>query len=332
MYRNIYCILKSGWSQGGIGVRRTFFLSALLLIVTAALPLLAVGLPAQEAALDAEIRLTVRSGGGVTETTMAEWLPGVVAAEMPASFEPEALKAQAVAARTFLLEHRQNRPENHPNADVCDDPACCCAHKTDAALKESWGGDAGKNLRRIRSAVQETDGQILTYQGEPILAAFHASSSGKTEDSAALWGAVPYLVSVSTPETEADVPGFQSSVTFSPDELKAAILTERPEAVFPEDPAMWLGAAEPDAGGRVGSITIAGETFSGAALRRVLNLRSAAFTAEYADGSFTFTVTGHGHGVGMSQYGANVMAKQGSDYAEILAHYYPGTELASGER
>lgn len=312
-------------------MRRMFFLTALLLMLTAALPLLAVRLLTSAPASDAEIMLTVLSEGTVTETTMADWLPGVVAAEMPASFEPEALKAQAVAARTFLLEHRQNRPESHPEADVCDDPACCCAHQNEDALRENWAEDAGKNLRRIRAAVEETDGQILTYEGEPILAAFHSSSNGKTEDSAALWGAVPYLISVSTPETEENVPGFQSAVTFSPEELKAAILKERPEAVFSEDPAGWIGEITPDAGGRVGSITIADETFSGAALRSILNLRSAAFTAEYQDGSFTFTAAGHGHGIGMSQYGANVMAKQGSDYREILAHYYPGTELTGAE-
>ncbi len=313
-------------------MRRMFFLTSLLLVLTVALPLLAVGLPNRAPTSDAETALTVLSGGTITETTMAQWLPGVVAAEMPASFEPEALKAQAVAARTFLLEHRKNRPESHPEADVCDDPTCCCAHRDEAALREHWGSDAGKNLRRIRAAVEETDGQILTYQGAPILAAFHASSNGKTEDSAALWGAVPYLVSVSTPETAEDVPGFQSSVTFSPEELKTAIVKERPEAVFPDDPAVWLEEPELDVSGRVGSIAIAGETFSGAELRGLLNLRSAAFTVEYADGSFTFTATGHGHGVGMSQYGANVMAKQGSDYTEILMHYYPGTELTGRER
>lgn len=308
-------------------MRRMFFLTALLLIITAALPLLALRLLTRAPTSDAETALTVLSDGEIVETTMADWLPGVVAAEMPASFEAEALKAQAVAARTFLLEHRQNRPESHPEADVCDDPVCCCAHQNDDTLLENWGEDASKNLRRVRAAAEGTDGQILTYEGAPILAAFHSSSRDKTEDSAALWGAVPYLVSVSTPETAENVPGFQSVVTFSPDELKSAILTERPEAVFSEDPADWIGEIALDGGGRVGSITIGNEIFSGAALRSILNLRSAAFTAEFKDGSFTFTATGHGHGVGMSQYGANVMAQQGSNYMEILAHYYPGTEL-----
>lgn len=312
-------------------MRRLFFLSGVLLALTAALSFLAVRLLVPTPTSDADTALTVLSEGRIVETTMADWLPGVVAGEMPASFQPEALKAQAVAARTFLLEHSRNRPENHPEADVCDDPTCCCAHREDAELKESWGQDAGKNLRKIRAAVKETDGETLTYGGEPILAAFHASSNGRTEDSAALWGAVPYLVSVSTPETAEDVPGFRSEVSFSPEELKSAILNERPEAAFPEDPALWLGEPEWDGSGRVECIAVAGETFSGAELRRLLNLRSTAFTAEYADGSFTFTASGHGHGVGMSQYGANVMAKQGSDYIEILMHYYPGTELTGGE-
>lgn len=312
-------------------MRRMFFLSAVLLLLTAALSLAAVRLFPQTPTSDSETMLTVLEDGAIRETTMADWLPGVVAAEMPASFELEALRAQAVAARTFLLEHKQNRPEQHPDADVCDDPTCCCAHLDETALRENWGGDANQNLRRVRGAVTETDGETLTYAGEPILAAFHAASAGRTEDSAAIWDAVPYLVSVSTPETAEEVPNLISTVTVSAEELKASILRERVDAVFPDDPAEWLGALELDAGGRVGSITLAGETFTGAELRSLLNLRSTAFTADYTDGSFTFTAAGHGHGVGMSQYGANVMAKQGSGYEEILKHYYPGTELSRGQ-
>ena len=312
-------------------MRRLFFLSAGLLLAAVGLAVAALHLLPPGLTADAETCLTVLDCGTLRQTTVAEWLPGVVAAEMPASFEPEALKAQAVAARTFLLEHKNRRPAAHPEADVCDDPACCCAHSSEKVLRENWGGDARKNLRRVRTAVTETDGAVLTCQGEPILAAFHSSSAGRTEDSAALWGAKPYLVSVSSPETAADVPNYVTEVRLSPEALREAIRKERPEAAFPEAPEQWLGNAAPDTGGRVAEITIGSETFTGRELRSLLQLRSAAFTAEYADGAFIFTVTGYGHGVGMSQYGANVMARQGSDYTEILAHYYPGTELVTPE-
>ncbi len=312
-------------------MRRLFFLSAGLLTAAAALAVLALHLLPPGLTADGETCLTVLDHGVLRETTMAEWLPGVVAAEMPASFEPEALKAQAVAARTFLMEHKNRRPTAHPEADVCDDPACCCAHSDEATQRANWGGDAGKNLRRVQTAVAETDGTVLTYQGEPILAAFHSSSDGQTEDSAALWGAMPYLISVSSPETAVDVPNYVSEVKLTPEALRDAIQKDRPEASLPDAPEQWLGAVTRDESGRVGQITIGSETFTGAELRSLLQLRSAAFTAEYADGQFTFTVTGYGHGVGMSQYGANVLAKQGSGYGDILAHYYPGTELTAPE-
>ena len=312
-------------------MRRLFFLSTGLLAAAAALAVLALHLLPPVITADAATRLTVLDHGTLRQTTMADWLPGVVAAEMPASFESEALKAQAVAARTFLLEHKNRRPTAHPEADVCDDPACCCAHSDETTLRENWGGDAGQNLRRVRTAVAETDGTVLTYQGEPILAAFHSSSAGQTEDSAALWGATPYLVSVSSPETAADVPNYVSEVKLTPEALRDAIQKERPEVAFPDAPEQWIGAVTPDESGRVGEIAIGSETFTGAELRSILQLRSAAFTAKYTDGKFTFTVTGYGHGVGMSQYGANVMAKQGSGCTEILAHYYPGTELVTPE-
>ena len=149
---------------------------------------------------DSETAITALSGGALVETTMADWLPGVVAAEMPASFAPEALRAQAVAARTYILQRMRGGAANHPEAGVCDQYTCCCARKDDAALREQWGADYARNMARIRQAVTDTDGQYLTYGGQLIRAVFHASSAGATENSAALWsGDAPYLVSVSSP-------------------------------------------------------------------------------------------------------------------------------------
>ena len=281
-----------------------------------------------KSARDADAPLTVRIDGESVETTMADYLPGVVAAEMPASFEPEALRAQAVAARTYILDRAANPVQAHRDAAVCDDPGCCCAWVSDEAMRENWGGDYRRNLRKIRAAVRATDGETLTYEGEPIRAVFHSASAGQTESSAALWGPLPYLVSVPSPESAADVPGFRTEVTVSADEMRAALESEQPGLSLPDDPAQWLGETMRDGSGRVETIALGGVSLSGARARELFSLRSTAFETVYREGAFVFTVTGSGHGVGMSQYGANVMAKNGSDYREILMHYYPGTALS----
>ena len=304
-------------------MKRIFFLSVAMLLCAAGLSIAAVRLwPPETPKDDAETVLTVLTDGELRETTMADYLIGVVAAEMPASFEPEALKAQAVAARTYILDRAAHPVEAHRDAAVCADPGCCCAHVTDDEMRENWGRDYRKNLRRIRTAVRETDGQVLTYEGAPIRAVFHSSSGGQTEASAALWGAVPYLVSVSSPETAETVPGFETTVTVSAQDAQKAL-----EVELSDDPAQWLGETVRDGADRVETIMIGGKTLSGAEARSLFSLRSTNFTAEVVDGNLVFHVIGSGHGVGMSQYGANVMAQQGSGYQEILAHYYPGTVL-----
>ena len=276
--------------------------------------------------LDSELAFTVLTEGEVKTVTMSDWLPGVVAGEMPASFEPEALKAQAVAARTYIMYAMGREKPAHPEADVCDDPGCCKAHSTDEALRENWGGDYDANMQKILS-VRSTDGEYMSYGGEVIQAVFHSSSAGRTEDSAAIWQAEPYLVSVESPETADDVPNYVSSVTVSPEDFRETVLAAHPEAEFGEDPAFWLGAAVHDASGRVESVDIGGAQVPGTELRTLFELRSTAFALDYTAEGFLFTVTGYGHGVGMSQYGANVMAQDGADYEEILTHYYPGAEL-----
>lgn len=316
-------------------MRKIFLLALALLLLTLGISWFAVRITAQPApesaapSRDADTTLTVLQGGETRAVSMTEWLPGVVAAEMPASFEPEALRAQAVAARTYILDRAAHHAQSHPDADLCTDPTCCCAWASEAALREKWGGEADENLARTRAAVSETDGQYLVYDGEPIRAVFHSSSAGTTESSEALWGALPYLVSVSSPETAADVPNYVSAVDVSADDFRAAILAAHPSCALDGDAAQWLGEAAYDESGRVSTQAVGGETLTGAEMRRLLSLRSTAYTVQYADGVFHFTVTGYGHGVGMSQYGANVMAKAGSGYADILSHYYPGTELVT---
>jgi len=284
------------------------------------------------ASSDASVSLKVLDGGEVKSMSLADYLPGAVAAEMPASFEPQALRAQAAAIRTYVLYRQRVSPSgSHPQADVCTDSACCLAWSSEDALREKWGSDYAAYSEKIRSAVSDTDGVWIAWSGEPVLAAFHSSSAGKTEDSSAVWGSsLPYLVSVSTPETAQEVPNYVAGVTVSADDFSSAIRTAFPGADLSGGPASWIGASVYDAAGRLSSVSIGGASVSGTALRSLFSLRSAAIAIAAADGAVTLTCTGYGHGVGMSQYGANVLASQGRTWKEILAWYYPGTELRSG--
>ncbi len=279
---------------------------------------------------DEECVLTVLTPlGTLEETTMARYLPGVLAGEMPASFETEALRAQAVAARSYILSRAAARSAAHPEADVCADPGCCLAWRSPEEQRERWGADYETYAARIAGAAADTDGVVLTWESRPILACFHSSSAGKTESSAAVWnGALPYLVSVSSPETGSDVPNYVTSSSVSPEAFRATLLSRHPELSLEGDPGCWLGEPVPDESGRVAYITVGGAEITGAEMRSLFSLRSAAFTLLWTGEDFRFTVTGSGHGVGMSQYGANVMAANGSTWQEILAHYYPGAELS----
>ncbi len=278
---------------------------------------------------DNEIRFTVLSGDTVETVTMADYLPGVLAGEMPALFESEALKAQAVAARTYILHRIAHQSTAHPEAVICNNPACCKAYCSDEQLHTNWGDNYDAFYEKVKNAVHETDGLYLTYEDQPIEAVFHASSAGATESSGSIWNDRAYLVSVESPETEEDVPKFVSTVTFTAQQMQDILAKSYPNMDFSADPGQWFSQIERNESGRVQSATICGQNLTGPQIRSVLNLRSTAFTVSYNDRQFTFSVTGHGHGVGMSQYGANVYAKQGWKYADILAHYYPNTQLTS---
>lgn len=270
-----------------------------------------------EALSDSGVTLSVLTEDGPVQMTMAEYLPLAVAAEMPVSFGAEALKAQAVAARTYVLASGR-----HADADVCTDSGCCLAFRTEDELRALWGGEYDECMAAVAAAAAATDGEILTYEGKPIQAVFHASSAGSTEDSAAVWSAQPYLIAVASPETADAVPELVSTAVFPADELARLLgLTDTGE------PETWLVGTERDSAGRVKYLRIAGQTLSGAFVRSALGLRSTDFDVRFDGGSFLFTVAGYGHGVGMSQTGAKLLAAEGWTYDEILAHYYPGTEL-----
>lgn len=272
----------------------------------------------------------LQKDGTVADMTMADYLWSVVAAEMPASFEPEALRAQAVCARTYSLWKLQTGSHQEDGADICADASCCQAYISREDAAQRWAADAPAFSAKIAGAVADTDGQVLTYEGAPIQAVFFSSAAGSTADASEVWGrSLPYLVPVDSPEGD-EVPNYRSTVTLTADEVRKLADGAGLGADLSGEPAGWFSNLTRTASGRVASVELGGAELSGGAARSLFSLRSACFDVTERDGSFTFSVTGYGHGVGMSQYGANAMAKAGSGWEEILAHYYTGTSLQTG--
>ena len=291
----------------------------------ATLPLLDQAAPSPVPGWDAgeELRL-LHSDGTVEQLSLGNYLWGVVAAEMPASFHPEALRAQAVCARTYCVYQRGAK---HVQADVCDDYTCCQAYLTPAQAQAQWGADAQRWSDKISAAVADTDGLLCLYDGQPIDAVFFSSAAGRTRDAAAVWGTdVPYLTAVDSPEG-VEVPGWQTVVTMTLPEFAEKLLAVAPQADLSGPPQQWFSALKANDAGAVERVTIGGATLSGGEVRAAFGLRSANFTAAADWGGVTFWVTGYGHGVGLSQYGANALAGEGKHFWEILEWYYTGVQV-----
>ena len=255
---------------------------------------------------------------GVAVMDLEEYLVGVVLAEMPASFEEEARKAQAVVARTFTLKSETG--SKHENAAVCMDSACCQAYVSKEAYLERGGTQEG--IDKMESAVEATAGQVLTYREELIEATYFSCSGGSTEDAVAVWGTeVPYLQAVNSPGEE-EAAHYTDTVIFTAAEFASAL-----DVDLAGKPDTWLGSVTFTKGGGVDTMEIGGKTYHGTELRKRLGLKSTAFTITVGEDKLTVITRGYGHRVGMSQYGADAMAASGSSYQEILAHYYQGTEL-----
>ena len=269
---------------------------------------------------DGDVTLTIQDGDTTEQMTLERYLTGVVRGEMPASFEMEALRAQAAAERSYVYyQLAAGRKDAHPDADFCTDHTCCSAYLSETAAREKWGGDFAPWNTRVEQAVGDTDGQVVLYNGRPILAVFHSSSAGRTAAAGDVWsGDLPYLVSVDSPEGEETVPNYYSAAEFTAAEAKTLLAQAHPELTFSGGPDKWFGAAERDDSGRVSTVEVCGAPLRGVEVRRIFSLRSACFTIDAATEKVTFRVTGYGHGVGMSQYGANELARQGKTWQEIL--------------
>jgi len=271
-------------------------------------------------------RLTIAvllSDGSVSVQNLDDYLVSVILREMPSEFHEEALKAQAVVARTYALRRKETGIK-HPGADICTESNCCQGYwPADDYLRE--GGDISA-VEKIKGAVADTSNLVLTYDGKLIEATYFSCSGGKTEDAVAVWGSdIPYLQSTNSPGEE-HAAHFADTVTISGEDFEARLGRDLPGA-----PSQWLGSVSYTSGGGVDEMDISGMTYSGTTLRKLLGLRSTAFVMTAVGDHITITTKGFGHRVGMSQYGADAMALQGHTFREILSHYYQDTELVLAE-
>ncbi len=282
----------------------------------------AVEVSTEKEGFDDIFRILLKESDEIVEVKADDYITGVVSAEMPALYHKEALKAQAVAAYTYACRKREAAKDG--KYDLTDDPDTDQCYIDTEKAKKKWGDKYDEYSKTVRSAVEEVGGEYLEYDGVPALTVYHAISSGTTESCKNVWGtAIPYLVPT---ESNADKlsPDYLSTVTLSSKELGEK-LNELCDTSG--DDSKWFSDAKTTKSGRVTSIKVCGTELTGSAVASTLSLRSANFTVKYSDSSFTFEVKGYGHGVGMSQFGADYMAKQGKNYKEILLHYYNGCTL-----
>ena len=254
----------------------------------------------------------------IVEMDMDTYVLGVLFGEMPSNFEPEALKAQAVAARTFA-KRSMIIGSKHNEFDICTNSNCCQSYADPNMFK-----DHTDHYDKFYNAVNETRGLYLFYKNSLAETTYFSCSGGKTEDAVAVWGTnVPYLKSVDSPGEEKAV-HYISSKSFTVNEF-ITLLGDNPSGL----PETWIGDISYTQGGGVDTIQIGAKTYSGTQIRQLLGLKSTAFHITALGDKITVTTKGFGHRVGMSQYGADAMAAAGSTYEQILAYYYPGTVLKS---
>ena len=269
-----------------------------------------------------QVRVLDKNSGNVTEIDLDEYLFGVVAAEMPASYNEEALKAQAIASYTYMLFRANER--SGEKYDVVDDSSTDQAFITRKEAREKWVDNYDKYANKIDAVIKAVSGYVMVDEKDmPILAAYHNISAGRTESAKTVWGSeYSYLQPV---DSLGDLTAKQylSEASFTPEEIAQKL-------TLPENdgsPSLWIGEIKTSDSGTVTEISFCEKTFTGGEIRSLLGLRSSVFTVNFDEGKFNFRVRGHGHNVGMSQYGANYLAEQGYTYIEILSWYYTGCKM-----
>lgn len=277
-----------------------------------------------------KVKLLHTKTGEVEELDLDSYLLGVVSSEMPANFEEEALKAQAVVARTYTI-YKISNGSKHENADICDDSSCCQAWISKEDRLNKWDEQNRETYwAKIEEAVYSTKGKIITYEGNPINAFFHSNSGGTTDTATAVWGGTnyPYLQAVETSGEDA-YSQYNSEVEVSKEDFINKIKEYHSDFTIDFNEENQIEILEYTEGGRIENIKIGNLNLSGVELRNIFGLKSAKFEIIVEDEKIKFKVIGYGHGVGMSQTGADSMAKQGNNYEEIIKHYYTGVEITN---
>jgi stage II sporulation protein D len=265
-------------------------------------------------------QVTVLQNGDLIQMDIDTYLTGVLLAEMPAGFHEEALKAQAVVARTLAVK-TNTIGGKHPRNAICTSPACCQGYCAPSAYLSTGGTEA--SVLKVRNAVTATDSQVLTYNGTLIEATYFSCSGGRTEDALAVWGTdIPYLQSVESPGEE-NATHYADTLQFTASEF-----AQRLGLQGNDKPSAWLGTVTYTDGGGVDTMVICGEVFRGTQIRSLLGLRSTAFAILVVGDTIHISTRGFGHRVGMSQYGAEAMAVTGRGYQQILSHYYTGAIIS----
>lgn len=264
--------------------------------------------------IDNNIYVNVNRNDSIVKIELEEYVIGVVGAEMPAAFNVEALKSQAIIARTYALKANSK-------GQVLSDNESTQSYKSNDQLRSLWESSYDTYFNKVKGAVDSTRGMYLTYNGNYIEAVYHSTSNGRTESSSNVWGnSYPYLVSVDSPYDSGN-PSFLKSVSFSYSDISLKL-----DVIVTSDTIFNINGKT--SGDRVSSISVGEVNFTGVEFRNKLGLRSADFDIEKNEDSVIITTRGYGHGVGMSQYGANGMAKAGYGFRDILLHYYPGVSIS----
>ena len=274
------------------------------------------------------IKLLHQDTNQIEEINLDEYIINVVSAEMPVDYELEALKAQAIVARTYTI-YKITTSRKHENADICDKSTCCQAWISKEDRLKRWDEDKRiSNWNKIVKTVNETAGKIITYEGKPINAFFHANSGGKTQIPFYVWGGTgyPYLQVVAT-NGEENYSQYSSQAKFTKEEFIEKVKKEHEDFEIDFEKENCIQIIERDDSNRVATVKIGNLNLSGVETRTLLGLRSANFTIEINNNEIIFKVIGYGHGVGMSQTGADALAKQGKNYEEIIKHFYAGVEI-----
>lgn len=276
-----------------------------------------------------EIRVYDHRADKLITMSLEEYVIGVVSGEMPVRYEFEALKAQAVATRTYTLYRVEHGGcHTYPDADICTNSSCCQAFVTKSRMQQNWGDAYAENYNRIAAAVMETAGEVLTYDGKLCDALYHACSGGRTEDSENVYGnALPYLRGVDSPYED---PMREKDVEIGASELVALIAAKYPDCgVTEENYRDEIAVMSTYESGRVKEFRLGSTVITGKQANKLFDFKTAMFTVTASEDGLVFHTRGYGHGVGLSQNGANGMAAHGSTYAEILHHYYTDVELGA---